>query len=141
MVVTVQREVAKRIVAGPGDMSLLAVSVQFYAQAEIVGRIGAGSFYPSPKVDSSVVRIRVSDEPRVRLAEGVDPQSFFRVVRAGFGQKRKTLRNALSGGLAVPPPAMEEALAKAGLDPQRRAQTLSLEEWAAVSAAIVPKLL
>jgi 16S rRNA (adenine1518-N6/adenine1519-N6)-dimethyltransferase len=132
IVVTVQREVAERIVAGPGEMSLLAVSVQFYGQPRLVGRIKAGAFYPSPQVDSAVVRIDVGDEPTVALGKGIDEQDFFRVVRAGFGQKRKTLRNSLSGGLGLPPERVEEALARANVDPRRRAEMLSLEEWAEI---------
>ena len=99
MVVTVQREVAERILAEPGKMNLLAVSVQFYGQPRMVARIPAGSFYPAPQVDSAVVRIDVGERPVVPLGEGVDEAGFGRVVRAGFSQKRKTLRNSLSAGL------------------------------------------
>jgi len=130
MVVTVQREVAERIVAGPGAMSLLAVSVQFYGQPCIVARIKAGAFYPRPEVDSALVRIDVGEQPTVALPAGVDAVAFFRVARAGFSQKRKTLRNSLSGGLRLSPAQVEEALAQAGIDSRRRAETLSLEEWA-----------
>ena len=130
LVVTVQREVAERIVAVPPDMSLLAVSVQFYGRPSLVARIPAGAFYPPPKVDSAVVRIDVLGEPAVALAEGVSVVDYFRVVRAGFGHKRKTLRNALSAGLGVAPARVEQALAQAGIDPRRRAETLSLQEWA-----------
>jgi 16S rRNA (adenine1518-N6/adenine1519-N6)-dimethyltransferase len=133
MVVTVQREVAERIVAAPGEMSLLAVSVRFYGQPRIVARIRAGAFYPPPQVDSAVVRIDAGRQPAVVLGEGIGEKDFFRVVRAGFGQKRKTLRNSLSAGLALPPARVEELLARAGVDPRRRAETLSLEEWAAVT--------
>jgi 16S rRNA (adenine1518-N6/adenine1519-N6)-dimethyltransferase len=135
MVVTVQREVAERIVAGPGELSLLAVSIQFYGQPRIVARIKAGAFYPSPQVDSAVLRIDVGRQPAVLLDQGVEEKDFFRIVRAGFGQKRKTLRNSLSGGLALPPARVEEALQRAGVDPRRRAETLSLQEWAAVVRA------
>jgi 16S rRNA (adenine1518-N6/adenine1519-N6)-dimethyltransferase len=134
MVVTVQREVAERIVAQPGEMSLLAVSVQFYGKPRVVARIKAGAFYPPPKVDSAVVRIEVGERPAVALPASVDQAAFFRVVRAGFSQKRKTLRNSLSAGLALPPPQVEEVLSQAGVDARRRAETLSLEEWAAVVA-------
>lgn len=133
MVVTVQREVAERIVARPGKMSLLAVSIQLYGTARIVARIPAGAFYPPPKVDSAVLRIDVADQPLVALGQGNDEsgatKAFFRVVRAGFSQKRKTLRNSLSGGLRLPPAEVEAALIAAGIDPRRRAQTLSLQEW------------
>jgi 16S rRNA (adenine1518-N6/adenine1519-N6)-dimethyltransferase len=137
IVVTVQREVAERIVARPGDMSLLAVSVQFYGQPRIVGRIPAGAFYPPPQVDSAVLRIDVGEQPAVALPEGVSERDYFRVVKAGFGQRRKTLRNSLSGGLALPPDQVEEALRQAGVDPRRRAQTLSLEEWAGATEVLM----
>jgi 16S rRNA (adenine1518-N6/adenine1519-N6)-dimethyltransferase len=136
MVVTVQREVAERIVAGPGEMSLLAVSVQFYGQPRIVARIKAGAFFPRPQVDSAVVRIEVGEQPAVTLAEGVDEADFFRAVRAGFGQKRKMLRNSLSAGLGLSPVGAEAALRQAGVDPRRRAETLSLQEWAEVTKEV-----
>ena len=136
LVVTVQREVAERIAAAPPDMSLLAVSVQFYGRPSIVARIPAGAFYPPPKVDSAVVRIDVRDEPAVSLGEGVSLVDFFRVVRAGFGHKRKMLRNAVSAGLGLAPAGVEQALVQAGIDPRRRAETLSLQEWADLVASI-----
>ncbi len=136
MVVTVQLEVAKRVVAEPGEMSLLAVSVQLYGRPRIVSRMPPGAFYPPPKVDSAVVRIDVHDKPTVPLAEEYGEATFFRVVRAGFAQRRKTLRNSLSGGLGLPAARVVDALAEAGVDARRRAQTLSLEEWAEVSEAL-----
>jgi 16S rRNA (adenine1518-N6/adenine1519-N6)-dimethyltransferase len=137
MVVTVQREVAERIVARPGGMSLLSVSVQFYGHPRIVARVPSGAFYPPPRVESAVLRIDVGGEPAVALAAGVEEATFFRVVRAGFSQRRKTLRNSLSAGLVLAPVLVEEALEHAGLDPRRRAQTLSLEEWARASEVLV----
>jgi 16S rRNA (adenine1518-N6/adenine1519-N6)-dimethyltransferase len=136
MVVTLQREVAERIVAQPGEMSLLAVGVQFYGQPSIVARLPAGAFYPPPQVDSAVLRIDVGERPTVALADGCDDAIYFRVVRAGFSQRRKTLRNSLSGGLALAPGSVEEALGEAGLDPRRRAETLSLGEWAQATQAL-----
>jgi 16S rRNA (adenine1518-N6/adenine1519-N6)-dimethyltransferase len=136
LVVTVQREVAERIVAQPGDMSLLAVSVQFYGQPRILARIPAGSFYPPPQVDSAIVRIDVGAGPQVNLDEDISEGAFFRAVRAGFSQRRKTLRNSLSGGLALDPGLVEDRLREAGVDPRRRAETLSLEEWAAIARSI-----
>ena len=136
MVVTVQREVAERVVAKPDKMNLLAVSVQFYGQPHIVARIPAGAFYPAPKVDSAVVRIDVGERPAASLGEELDEASFFRVVRAGFSQKRKKLRNSLSAGLRSSPLEVSEALEQAGVDPGRRAQTLSLQEWASVTKAL-----
>lgn len=133
IVVTVQREVAERIIAAPGEMSLLAVSIQLYGRPRIMARIPAGAFYPVPKVDSSVVRIDVGEQLAVELGEGIDEARFFRVVRAGFSQKRKMLRNSLSAGLGLAPAAAAESLEEAGVDPKRRAETLSLEEWARVT--------
>jgi 16S rRNA (adenine1518-N6/adenine1519-N6)-dimethyltransferase len=136
MVVTVQREVADRIVAQPGQMSLLAASVQFYGQPRIVARVPAGAFYPAPKVDSAVVRIDVGATPAVPLAPGIDEAWFFRVARAGFSQRRKTLRNSLSAGLALQPAHVGALLDGIGVDARRRAQTLTLKEWAAVAAVL-----
>jgi 16S rRNA (adenine1518-N6/adenine1519-N6)-dimethyltransferase len=130
LVLTVQREVAARIVAGPGAMSLLAVSVQFYGRPRLVAKIPAGAFIPPPKVDSAVVRIDTYPSPPVQVS---DTENFFRVVRAGFGQKRKQLRNALAGGLGLSSSEANAALARAGVEPSRRAETLSLEEWAALA--------
>jgi 16S rRNA (adenine1518-N6/adenine1519-N6)-dimethyltransferase len=137
MVITVQREVAQRIVARPGEMSLLAVSVQFYGRPRIVARIKAGAFYPPPRVDSAVVRVDVGSRPIVTLPNGVGEAAFFRVVRAGFGQRRKMLRNSLSAGLGLPPARVEEVLGRVGVDPRRRAETLSLEEWAELAGGLV----
>ena len=137
LVVTVQREVAERIVARPGEMSVLAVSVQFYGKPRIVTRIKAGAFYPRPKVDSAVVRIDVGEGPSVMPGGGDAEAAFFRVVRAGFGQKRKTLRNSLSAGLGIAAGRAEEVLRQAGMDPRRRAETLSLQEWAQVTEELL----
>jgi 16S rRNA (adenine1518-N6/adenine1519-N6)-dimethyltransferase len=126
LTLTVQREVAERISAAPGEMSLLALSVQVYGQPRIATRIPAGAFYPAPKVDSAVIVIDLYPQPRLPLE---DLALFFRLAKAGFSQKRKTLRNALSGGLAWKPPQAEALLRQAGIDPQRRAETLSLSEW------------
>ncbi|MFQ6058338.1 MAG: 16S rRNA (adenine(1518)-N(6)/adenine(1519)-N(6))-dimethyltransferase RsmA [Anaerolineae bacterium] len=129
VVVTVQKEVAERLVAQPGQMSLLSVSVQFYGRPHLVARIPARAFYPAPKVDSAVVRIQVYDQPPVEV-EDVD--RFFEVVRAGFAQRRKQLRNSLAQGLRMSPQAVAEALRRCGVDPTRRAQALSVEEWGRV---------
>ena len=99
IVLTVQQEVAQRIIAQPDDMNLLAVSVQFYGTPRIVQRVKAGAFYPAPDVDSAVVRIDLPDEPLYAVD---DVDLFFRVAKAGFGQKRKQLHNALRAGLSLP---------------------------------------
>jgi len=134
IVVTVQREVAQRITASPGQMSLLSVGVQFYGRPRIVARIPAGAFYPVPKVNSAVVRIDLDESPRMTVA---DVDRFFEIVRAGFGQKRKQLRNALAHGLSLSTSTVVEALRRAGVDEKRRAQTLSLEEWTRVTQEMV----
>jgi 16S rRNA (adenine1518-N6/adenine1519-N6)-dimethyltransferase len=144
LIVTVQREVAERIVARAypaksrpkhaTKMSLLAVSVQFYGQPRIVARIPAGAFRPVPAVDSAVVRI----DTYAQLPWGVDDVSaFFRTARAGFSERRKQLRNALAHGLALPVENVLAALQDAEIDPRRRAETLSIEEWARLSHAFV----
>jgi 16S rRNA (adenine1518-N6/adenine1519-N6)-dimethyltransferase len=132
LVLTVQREVAQRIAARPPDMSLLAVSVQFFAQPEIVARIPAGAFYPPPKVDSAILRLRPWPQPPVDVP---DVDAFFAVVRAGFGQRRKQLRNSLRANLQLPQQQIDAMLSGAGIDPQRRAETLTLAEWAQLAWA------
>jgi len=129
MVLTMQREVGERLSAAPPHMSLLAVSVQFYAQPELVHRIPAGAFYPRPKVDSAVMRLRRRPQPAVAVD---DVERFFQIVRAGFGQRRKQLRNALAHGLGQPSAEVAASLERAGIEPRRRAQTLTLVEWGQV---------
>jgi len=133
MVLMVQREVAERIVAVPGHMSLLAVSVQFYGQPSLVSRVSARCFHPIPNVDSAIVRIDVHRQlplPRDSI------EAFFQVVRAGFGQRRKQLRNALAHGLQLPVERISEPLARSGIDGRRRAETLSVAEWVALYHAV-----
>jgi 16S rRNA (adenine1518-N6/adenine1519-N6)-dimethyltransferase len=134
LVVLVQWEVAQRITARPGDLSVLAHSVQIYAEPEVVARVPAGSFVPAPAVDSAVLRLRVRVRPAVEVA---DISQLMRVIKAGFLQARKKLSNALPSGLASMGMRVEKeravaALEAAGVDPGRRAETLTLEEWAAV---------
>jgi 16S rRNA (adenine1518-N6/adenine1519-N6)-dimethyltransferase len=133
IVLTVQREVAERLCAKPDDMSVLAVSVQFYSAPRVVARIPAGAFYPRPNVDSAVVRLDVLPRWAVDVK---DSEVFFRVVKAGFSQKRKQLRNSLSGGLQMPGEQVEAWLARAGIDSRRRAETLALEEWGSLSETL-----
>jgi 16S rRNA (adenine1518-N6/adenine1519-N6)-dimethyltransferase len=130
MVLTVQREVAERIVAKPGQMSLLALSVQFYGRPTLLFRVKPGSFYPAPGVQSAVVRVDVHETPTVPVEE---TDAFFRVARAGFSQRRKQLRNALGAGLGRSPAEVAARLEQVGVDPRRRAETLSLEEWVKVA--------
>ena len=126
IVLTVQREVAERICAEAGDLSLLALSVQVYGRASIAARIPAGAVVPPPKVASSVVRVDLYPQPLIAAERLGD---FFQLIRAGFSQKRKTLRNALAGGMGWKPPQAEALLAAARIDPMRRAETLAIEEW------------
>ena len=135
LALTVQEEVAERIVAPAGDWSVLAVSVHFYGKPQIVSHIGASSFWPRPNVSSAILRVEVYPTPPVSVSSDA---AFFRVVRAGFGQKRKQLKNSLSAGLRCAPAQGEDYLRQAGIDPMRRAETLTLEEWAALSRAVEP---
>ena len=126
MVFLVQREVAQSMVAPPGKMGMLSVAVQLYGRPRIVCSVPPRAFRPTPKVTSALVRIDVY--PRPALDTG-STRDFFAVVRAGFSSPRKQLRNSLRRGLDIPSEAVESALARVGIDPTRRAQTLSLAEW------------
>lgn len=126
MVLTMQKEVAQRICSLPGDHSLLALSVQVYGTPRIVTQIPAGAFYPVPNVDSAALRVDLHEQP---LFDDQDTENFFRLAKAGFSQKRKTLRNAMAAGLGVDAARVESLLRAAGIDPQRRAETITLAEW------------
>ncbi len=126
IILTIQQEVAERICANPGQMSLLALSVQVYGEPRIAARIPARAFYPAPKVDSAVILVDLFPEPQISPAR---LDTFFRLTRAGFSQKRKTLRNSLSAGLAISPAEAANLLESSGIDPMRRAETLSIPEW------------
>ncbi len=126
VVLTIQKEVAERICAKAGDLSLLALSVQVYGKPSIAAKIPAGAFHPAPKVDSAILRIDIYDEP---LIPRDSLNTFFKLTKAGFGQKRKTLRNSLASGLHIPTTEAEALLTSAGIDFMRRAETLSIEEW------------
>jgi 16S rRNA (adenine1518-N6/adenine1519-N6)-dimethyltransferase len=126
LVVMVQYEVAQRIVAEPGDLSLLGVSVQFYGKPKIIAHVPARAFYPAPKVDSAILRIDLKDE--VPLTSN-QRDSFFRLVQAGFSERRKQLHNSLAHGLHRKDAVVQAWLSAASIDPARRAETLSIEEW------------
>ena len=126
LVLTVQEEVAQRICAEPGAMSILALSVQVYGRPFIASKIPAGAFYPVPNVDSAILRVDIYPEPLIPIA---DLDMFFRVVKAGFSQKRKTLANALSGGMRWSKPVARAYIEAAEIDPKRRAETLDISEW------------
>lgn len=132
VVLTVQKEVAERVLARDGKMSLLSLSVQIFGQVSLAGVIPAGSFLPAPDVDSAVLRIDLYPEPLVLLEQQV---AFFKLAHAGFGQKRKTLRNSLSTGLTLPSLQVEKLLSENGIDPQRRAETLTILEWKKLTEA------
>ena len=127
-----QKEVAQRITAKAGDMSILSVTAQFYWQTSLGRIVEAELFVPAPKVDSQILLLERPAEP---LFPDVDANKFFRLVKAGFSQKRKTLSNSLSGGLGLERSKVIEYLEAAAIDPGRRAQTLSLEEWHALYVA------
>ena len=133
IVVMVQHEVAQRIVAAPGDLSLLAVSIQFYGNPRIIAQVPATAFYPAPKVDSAILRIDVKPQTPLTREER---DSFFRVVQAGFSEKRKQVHNSLSRGLHRKDEEIRAWLAAANIDPARRAETLSIEEWLRVWEAV-----
>lgn len=127
MVVMVQKEVGEAIVAGPGKMSMLAVSLQVYTEPRIISYVSAQSFYPEPKVDSAILRFDILPEPRVKVA---DIDGFFQIVRCGFSLPRKQLHNSIAHGLGMEPTEVASLLEQAHIDHKRRAETLSLEEWA-----------
>jgi 16S rRNA (adenine1518-N6/adenine1519-N6)-dimethyltransferase len=126
VVLTIQKEVAERICAQPGDMSLLSLSVQVYGQANITGHIPAEAFFPVPTVDSAILNIEIYPEP---LIPSASLKTFFQLIKAGFSQKRKTLRNSLSAGLHIATSESASLLEQAEIDPMRRAETLSIPEW------------
>jgi len=126
LIVMVQLEVAQRITAGPGDLSLLGISVQFYGQPRIVARVPSQAFYPAPKVDSAILRVDVHPQAPLSLEER---HRFFRVVQAGFSERRKQLHNSLTHGLHQKNEYVRSWLAMAEIDASRRAETLSIEEW------------
>ena len=134
LVVMVQQEVAKNMVAPPGDMGILSVATQFYAKAKMICSVPSKSFRPSPKVTSAVVRLEVLPEP---AAEVASEEGFFALVRAGFAAPRKQIRNSISQGLQIDPALGGRILERTGIDAKRRPQTLEISEWAAIYRAWV----
>jgi len=125
MILMVQKEVAQRICSKPPDMSILAVSVQFYAEPEIVSYVSKKSFWPSPKVDSAILKISALNQRR----KSAFNQRFFKIVKAGFSQPRKQLVNNLSNGLRIDKIKTEDWLLKNNIQPSQRAETLSIKDW------------
>lgn len=132
MVVMVQKEVAERLCAVPGGKEYGAISVlcSYYTQAQIVAKVPAGCFVPAPKVDSAVVLMKIRKEPPVEL---IDEKMFFRVVKAAFSQRRKTLLNCLASGFGGDKVKLSGYLEEVGINPARRGETLSIDEFGAIS--------
>lgn len=131
----VQKEVAERICAKPGEMSILAVSVQYYATPEYLFTVSKNSFDPIPKVDSAVIKITYNSQLITNSKEEV--KKFFRVVKAGFSAKRKTLVNNLSNGLQVEKKEIEEKLLSLGFSANTRAQELGVEDWKKLASSFI----
>lgn len=126
MILMVQKEVAARICTNPPDMNLLSVMVQFYGKPKIITEVGKNCFWPCPEVTSAVIKISdIKDEQ----SEVADEKLFFRIVKAGFSQKRKQLKNSLAAGLNLDIKENLKILEEIGINPQRRAETLNLEDW------------
>jgi len=125
MSLLIQKEVAERVVALPGKLSILALSVQYYAQPSIVGIVERHKFWPAPAVDSAVLRVVLRERP----AFEADVSELFRLIKAGFGEKRKQLKNSLAGGLNLSSELAIRLIEEAGLAPTARAQELSLDDW------------
>ncbi len=125
-VLLVQKEVAQRIAAEPGDMSILAISAQVYAKASLGDVVPAELFTPPPKVDSQVVVLKTRETPLVAPGE---EREFFRIVKAGFSAKRKKLRSSLAGGLGIAKQDAEKTLENAGISPDSRAEDLAIDDW------------
>jgi 16S rRNA (adenine1518-N6/adenine1519-N6)-dimethyltransferase len=127
--ILIQKEVAERVTAQPGQMSILSVSAQFYCEVSLGPIVPAELFTPPPKVDSQVLILKYRTQP---LFEDIDVKRFFRLVKAGFSQKRKTLVNSLSGGLAIEKDEVRRMLEAADITENTRAQALSLDDWYAL---------
>lgn len=129
----VQKEVAERVCAEPGDMSLLSIGAQVYFEASLDIFVPASLFTPPPKVDSQVLVLTKRTEPLVPIAE---QKEFFRVVKAGYSERRKKLRSSLSGGLHISKPDIDILLEKAGIDADLRAQALTVQDWQKIVSAL-----
>lgn len=134
--VMVQKEAAARLCApvGSRDAGAVTVAVNYYAQAEKLFDVSAGSFMPAPKVDSSVIRLNIRKEPPVEVS---DEKFFFKVIKAAFGQRRKTASNSLSAGLGIPKDKVSAAIAAAGFEPSVRAESLTMQELARLSECLL----
>jgi len=138
LILMLQKEVAQRIVAIPPEMSILAISVQYYAQAKIVREVKAGNFWPTPQVDSAIIKIDLQAN-RLALLSSAQMNSnkkFFTLVKIGFSAKRKMLKNNLAAGLKIEPKIVASTLNQYSLDPKIRAEELSLEDWQKLFATL-----
>jgi 16S rRNA (adenine1518-N6/adenine1519-N6)-dimethyltransferase len=140
LVLMLQKEVAERLAAKPGDMSMLALSVQFFGDVEIIREVKAGNFWPEPKVDSAVVRLILKDENHSSIPR-TQEKAFFRIAKIGFSAKRKMLKNNLAAGLQIENSAAEKIITSVGLDARTRAEDLSVEQWQKLFAAAGPVVL
>jgi len=125
-VLLIQKEVAERLAAEPGDMSILSISAQIYGEVELDQLVPAHYFTPPPKVDSQVVIVHTRPTP---LINPEDEKRFFKVVKAGFSSKRKKLRSSISAGLGISKPEAEEILKRANISPDDRAEALAINQW------------
>ncbi len=125
-----QKEVAYNICAKPGNLNLLAISVQLYADAKVVCVVPSHKFYPAPKVDSAVIHIAIAENPKFKIN---DEKKLFRILRACFSGKRKQLHNTLTNNLQLSKDVVSDLLAKLKIDPTIRPQQLSIEQWLSLS--------
>lgn len=135
MTLLIQKEVAERIVARPPRMSLLALSVQIYAKPEIICEVSKNSFYPKPKVDSALITLSEISQKFFKENK-LEEKIFWKLAKAGFSQKRKTLANNLSGALNIPKGGLEQILTQAKINPRARAESLSLTQWATIATIL-----
>jgi 16S rRNA (adenine1518-N6/adenine1519-N6)-dimethyltransferase len=133
IVLMIQKEVAQRIIAKSPDMSLLAVSVQYYSKPEIISYVSRNSFYPAPKVDSAIVKLTIAGNVQATSERAKD---FFKLVKAGFAGKRKQLINNLATGLKISKQEIQQKLSLIDINPQRRAETLTIEEWQKITNSL-----
>ena len=139
-----QKEVAERIIAKPPQMSLLALSVQFYSQAELIANVGRDNFWPAPTVDSAIIRLDTNQSYFKKILEKKsrvlgNEKDFFRLLKFGFSAKRKMLKNNLAAGLQIPQDEIEKILIKHKFNPKARAQELSLDDWMVLYKNIILK--
>jgi len=136
IVLTIQKEVAQRIVAKPPQMSLLSLSIQFYADAKIIDYISAGSFYPKPKVDSAIIKL----VPKKETPDETTRELFFKLIKAGFSEKRKQLVNNLSRKLDIDKNLVIKIFVELGIKEDARAETVDFQLWLSMARALLAKV-